>query len=165
MTSVSISSGETPETFEQHQGHKLKADGYLIKDGNAATVVGKVADMLGLALGVSADETAAVVERLAADGIVKEHVHTRAAAGLFDVSHMGRFVIDGEEALPFLQRVLSNNAAALDVEESQYTMIPDENGGAVDDAYLYRFMEDEFLLVVNAANLELSTLRTPMISP
>jgi aminomethyltransferase len=87
-------------------------------------------------------------------GIVQEHLATRKRAGLFDVSHMGRFAIRGKEALPFLQYVLSNNAAALNVGESQYTIIPNERGGAVDDAYLYRFMEDEYVLVVNAANRE-----------
>jgi aminomethyltransferase len=87
-------------------------------------------------------------------GIVQEHLSTRKQAGLFDVSHMGRFIISGPDALDFLQLVLSNNAAALEVDESQYTMIPDEKGGAVDDAYLYRFFEDEYLLVVNAANRE-----------
>ena len=85
-------------------------------------------------------------------GIVAEHLATRKGAGLFDVAHMGRFVIKGEGALGFLQRVLTNNAAALEVGESQYTMIGNESGGALDDAYLYRFAEDEFLLVVNAAN-------------
>jgi aminomethyltransferase len=85
-------------------------------------------------------------------GIVQEHLGTRKNAGLFDVSHMGRFIVGGKDALPFLQYVLSNNAAALELEEGQYTMIPNERGGAVDDAYLYRFVEDEYLLVVNAAN-------------
>jgi aminomethyltransferase len=85
-------------------------------------------------------------------GIISEHLTTRRNAGLFDVSHMGRFKVHGADALPFLQHVLSNNAAALSVGESQYTMIPDESGGAIDDAYLYRFMEEEYLLVVNAAN-------------
>lgn len=87
-------------------------------------------------------------------GIIQEHLITRKQAGLFDVSHMGRFVISGKNALPFLQHVLTNNAAALEVEESQYTMIPNDQGGAIDDAYLYRFVEDEYLLVVNAANRE-----------
>jgi aminomethyltransferase len=87
-------------------------------------------------------------------GILQEHLATRNQAGLFDVSHMGRFIISGSQALDFLQHVLSNNAAGLEVEESQYTMIPNENGGAVDDAYLYRFYEDEYLLVVNASNRE-----------
>jgi aminomethyltransferase len=85
-------------------------------------------------------------------GIVQEHLTTRKRAGLFDISHMGRFVIRGEGALAFLQHVLSNNAAALEVEESQYTMIPNREGDAIDDAYLFRFVEDEYLLVVNAAN-------------
>ena len=85
-------------------------------------------------------------------GIVQEHLHTRKQAGLFDVSHMGRFIVSGSDALGFLQHVLTNNAAALEVEESQYTMIPDDSGGAIDDAYLYRFLADEYLLVVNASN-------------
>jgi aminomethyltransferase len=89
-----------------------------------------------------------------AEGIVKEHLATRKQAGLFDVSHMGRFIVSGSQALPFLQHVLTNNAAALEVGESQYTMIPNESGGAIDDAYLYRFFPDQYLLVVNAANRE-----------
>ncbi|MHC4458210.1 MAG: glycine cleavage system aminomethyltransferase GcvT [Planctomycetota bacterium] len=88
-----------------------------------------------------------------AKGIVHEHLATRNAAGLFDVSHMGRFVFRGD-CLPFLQYVLSNNAAALDVGQSQYTFIPNNDGGTIDDTYLYRFIEDEYLLVVNAANRE-----------
>ncbi|MFP3869938.1 MAG: glycine cleavage system aminomethyltransferase GcvT [Syntrophobacteria bacterium] len=87
-------------------------------------------------------------------GIVKEHLATRKGAGLFDVSHMGRFTVRGSGALKFLQHVLSNNAEALDVRVTgaQYTLVPTVTGGAVDDAYLYRFVEDEYLLVVNAAN-------------
>ncbi|MDR2611228.1 MAG: glycine cleavage system aminomethyltransferase GcvT [Clostridiales Family XIII bacterium] len=88
------------------------------------------------------------------DGILAEHLSTRRAAGLFDISHMGRFVITGPERAEFLQHVLTNNCEALDTGEAQYTLIPDEAGGAIDDAYLYRFFEDSFLLVVNAANTE-----------
>jgi glycine cleavage system T protein len=87
-------------------------------------------------------------------GIVHEHLTTRKGAGLFDVSHMGRFVLRGDDALPFLQHVLTNNAAALEAGESQYTLVPNAQGGAIDDAYLYRFLPDEYLLVVNAANRE-----------
>ena len=89
-------------------------------------------------------------------GIVKEHLATRKHAGLFDVSHMGRFIIRGAGALKFLQHVLTNNAEALDIREigAQYTIIPNNKGGAVDDAYLYRFVEDEYLLVVNGSNRE-----------
>ena len=87
-------------------------------------------------------------------GVVAEHLATRRSAGLFDVSHMARFAFSGAGALDFLQRVLTNNAAALEVGQAQYTFIPSATGGAVDDAYLYRFVEDEYLLVANAANRE-----------
>ena len=85
-------------------------------------------------------------------GILAEHLTTRKFGGLFDVSHMGRFRISGPDALPFLQYGLTNNAAALLPDQSQYTIIPNENGGAIDDSYLYRIDENEYLLVVNAAN-------------
>ena len=85
-------------------------------------------------------------------GIVEEHLLTRKEAGLFDVSHMGRFVFRGRGVLSFLQHVLSNNAEGLDAGQCQYTMIPDDEGRAIDDAYLYRFVQDEYLLAVNAGN-------------
>lgn len=85
-------------------------------------------------------------------GIIQEHLATRRQAGLFDVSHMGRFLVRGSDALDFLQHILTNNAAALEVGESQYTLLADSDGGAVDDAYLYRFFKEEYLMVVNAAN-------------
>lgn len=85
-------------------------------------------------------------------GIVEEHLATRKGAGLFDVSHMGRLTVRGARAVEFLQHVLTNDAAALEVGRAQYTIIANEQGGAVDDAYLYRFVEDEYLLVVNASN-------------
>lgn len=85
-------------------------------------------------------------------GILEEHLATRRTAGLFDVSHMGRFIVSGGDAPAFLQHVLTNNAAALEVGESQYTLLADPQGGALDDAYLYRFFPGQYLLVVNAAN-------------
>jgi aminomethyltransferase len=87
-------------------------------------------------------------------GIVAEHLATRRGCGLFDVSHMGRFVLRGAGTLGFLQHVLSSNVEALDIRTvgAQYTFIPNEGGGAVDDAFVYRFSEAEYLLVVNAAN-------------
>ena len=89
-------------------------------------------------------------------GIVEEHLATRKGAGLFDVSHMGRFIMRGTGAIKFLQHALTNNVEALDLRETgaQYTLISNETGGAVDDAYLYNFVEGEYLLVVNAANRE-----------
>ncbi len=87
-------------------------------------------------------------------GILQEHLATRKFGGLFDVSHMGRFRFKGAGRMPFLQHVLSNNAEALEPWQAQYTLVPNENGGLVDDAYLYRFGEDDYLLVVNASNAE-----------
>ena len=69
-------------------------------------------------------------------GILAEHLATRKYGGIFDISHMGRFKVCGK-AIPFLQYVLSNNAAALLPGQAQYTIIPTPTGGAVDDAYLY----------------------------
>jgi aminomethyltransferase len=87
-------------------------------------------------------------------GIVEEHLATRRFGGLFDISHMGRFRISGEGVLPFLQYSLTNNALALEPGQAQYTILANETGGAVDDAYLYRFEEAEYLLVVNASNTQ-----------
>ncbi len=93
-------------------------------------------------------------------GILEEHLATRKFGGLFDISHMGRFLIYGEEAIPFLQHVLTNNIFALEHGMAQYTLIQNEWGGAIDDAYLYRLdegnlpSESRYLLVVNAANKE-----------
>jgi aminomethyltransferase len=87
-------------------------------------------------------------------GILAEHLTTRKSGGLFDISHMGRFQVGGHDALPFLQYVLTGNAAALLPGMAQYTMLPNETGGAIDDGYLYCVDEDDYLLVVNAANTE-----------
>lgn len=87
-------------------------------------------------------------------GIVEEHLATRRGAGLFDVSHMGRFRLRGQGALGLLQQALSSDAAALRPGRAQYTMIPDPGGAARDDAYLYCLAEQDYLLVVNAANRE-----------
>ena len=93
-------------------------------------------------------------------GILEEHLGTRRHGGLFDISHMGRFLVYGEGGTPFLQHVLTNNVLALEHGMAQYTLIQDEWGGAIDDAYLYRLDEgnliaqSRYLLVVNAANKE-----------
>ncbi len=87
-------------------------------------------------------------------GIVAEHLYTRRACGIFDVSHMGRLLISGPDRLAFLQYALSRNVATLTVGQSQYGMIPAEDGSAVDDAYLCRYAEENYLLVVNASNTD-----------
>ncbi|MDT8390088.1 MAG: glycine cleavage system aminomethyltransferase GcvT [Lentisphaeria bacterium] len=86
-------------------------------------------------------------------GIIQEHLATRLTGGLFDVSHMGRFLISGPDALAFCRHALTNDAALLAPGQSQYTLLADTDGTAIDDAYLYRPSETEFLLVVNAGNL------------
>lgn len=87
------------------------------------------------------------------EGILAEHLATRRSAGLFDVSHMGRFLVSGPEAPAFLRRALTNDAAKLVPGRAQYTLLANEQGGAIDDAYLYQFRAGEYLLVVNAGNL------------
>jgi len=86
------------------------------------------------------------------NGIISEHLNTRKSSGIFDVSHMGRFMVKGKDSVIFLQKVLTNNAEALQVGESQYTLVQNEKGCVKDDAYLYYFKQNEYLLVVNASN-------------
>lgn len=88
------------------------------------------------------------------EGIVAEHLYDRKHCGIFDVSHMGRLIVEGPDRLAFLQKVLSSNASALVPGRAQYCMIPDETGGAVDDAYLYMFTEGNYMVVVNASNTD-----------
>ena len=87
-------------------------------------------------------------------GIVSEHLYTRRHCGIFDVSHMGRLIVEGPQRAAFLQKVLTSNVSALKPGRAQYCIIPTETGGAVDDAYLYMFTEDKYLLIVNASNTD-----------
>ena len=86
-------------------------------------------------------------------GLIAEHLAVRKAAGLFDVSHMGEFEIEGPGALPFLQRLTSNHVARLLDGQAQYSALTLENGAPVDDVILYRRGEGRYLMVVNAGNL------------
>ena len=85
-------------------------------------------------------------------GIVQEHLATARAPASSTSPTWAGFGCAAATRLAFFQHALTNNAAALEVGEAQYTMIPNETGGALDDAYLYRFFPDEYLLVVNASN-------------
>ena len=87
-------------------------------------------------------------------GIVGEHLYDRKHCGIFDVSHMGRLIVEGPDRVAFLQKVLSSNVAALVPGRAQYCIIPTETGGAVDDAYLYMYEEDRYMLIVNASNTD-----------
>ncbi|MBN1350862.1 glycine cleavage system aminomethyltransferase GcvT [candidate division KSB1 bacterium] len=86
-------------------------------------------------------------------GIMDEHRRVRQTVGIFDVSHMGEFIISGEKSLDFLQLVTINDVARLDVFQVQYSAMCYENGGIVDDLLVYRF-PDHYMTVVNASNLE-----------
>ena len=87
-------------------------------------------------------------------GLNDEHVTVRNAVGVFDVSHMGEFILKGEHALDLIQRVTSNDAAVLADEKIQYSCLPNDKGGIVDDLLVYRMNEKEFMLVVNASNIK-----------
>lgn len=88
------------------------------------------------------------------EGVNAEHETVRNGVGVFDVSHMGMIYARGEKALDFLQRVCSNDASTLAIGKAQYTYFPNEKGGIIDDFILYRTDEAEYLLVVNASNIE-----------
>jgi glycine cleavage system T protein (aminomethyltransferase) len=95
-------------------------------------------------------------------GLISEHMAVRQSAGLFDVSHMGEFTVEGPGALGFLQRVSSNDASKLAVGQAQYSALPLANGAPADDIILYRKGDQSYLMVVNASNIEkdLSWLRS-----
>ncbi len=88
------------------------------------------------------------------EGINVEHETVRKGIGLFDVSHMGEFWVEGQKAFELCQKVSTNNVAALTDGKVQYTCFPNDKGGIVDDFLLYRFNEQKYLMVVNAANIE-----------
>jgi aminomethyltransferase len=86
------------------------------------------------------------------EGIREEHSAVRTHAGMFDVSHMGEVEVEGPGALRFLQRVLSNDVAEIEVGGAQYSCLCDEAGGVLDDLFVYRLGGDRYLVVTNAAN-------------
>ncbi|MFG6148541.1 glycine cleavage system aminomethyltransferase GcvT [Halobacillus sp. B23F22_1] len=86
--------------------------------------------------------------------IKDEHHATRQKAGLFDVSHMGEVLVEGEESLAFLQKMLTNDVSKLKPGKAQYTIMCYENGGTVDDLIVYMLNDKKYLLVINAANRE-----------
>lgn len=87
-------------------------------------------------------------------GIKEEHQGVRSKAGLFDVSHMGEVIVKGPDALQFLQKLVTNDVSRLANNQVQYTPMCYANGGTVDDLLIYKFDEQEYLLVINAANIE-----------
>lgn len=115
-----------------------------------------------IALGAKMAEFAAYNMPISYTGINDEHATVRKNAGVFDVSHMGEFILKGEKALDLIQRVTSNDAAKLKAGQAQYSCLPNENGGIVDDLLVYCIEENNlpagkagvYMLVVNASNID-----------
>ncbi|MEM9260082.1 MAG: glycine cleavage system aminomethyltransferase GcvT, partial [Bacteroidota bacterium] len=113
------------------------------------------------ALGAKMTEFAGFYMPISYAGIKEEHAAVREKVGIFDVSHMGEFIVRGKEALDFVQYVTSNDASKLEIGQAQYSCFPNREGGIVDDLLVYRLPEDycsegeqAFMLVVNGANIE-----------
>ena len=87
-------------------------------------------------------------------GVTEEHFAVREKAGLFDVSHMGQFFIEGAGSKELLQYVTTNNVDALENGKAQYSCLPNENGGIVDDLIVYKMEDDKYFVVVNASNID-----------
>lgn len=88
------------------------------------------------------------------EGVNAEHETVRNGVGVFDVSHMGEFLLTGDNALALIQKVTSNDASTLTIGRAQYSCLPNNNGGIVDDLIVYRMKENQYLLVVNASNID-----------
>src|SRR6188768_544716 len=108
-----------------------------------------------IALGAKMAEFAGYNMPISYTGINDEHAAVRTNAGVFDVSHMGEFMLKGEHALDLIQRVTSNDASKLTAGKAQYSSLPNEQGGIVDDLLVYCIEENNvYMLVVNASNIE-----------
>lgn len=87
-------------------------------------------------------------------GINAEHEAVRKSVGVFDVSHMGEFIIRGPRAIDLVQKITSNDVSKLQIGDVQYSCLPNENGGIIDDLLVYRLQENSYMMVVNASNIE-----------
>ena len=86
--------------------------------------------------------------------INEEHLNVRSKVGLFDVSHMGQFFLKGAQATALVQKVTSNDVKAITIGQAQYSCLPNKEGGIVDDLLVYKLADDEYMLVVNASNID-----------
>jgi aminomethyltransferase len=107
-----------------------------------------------IALGAKMAEFAGYNMPISYSGINDEHINVRKNVGVFDVSHMGEFIIKGEKALDLIQFVTTNDASKLIPGKAQYSCLTNNTGGIVDDLLVYRLTEKEWMLVVNASNIE-----------
>lgn len=107
-----------------------------------------------IALGAKMAEFAGYNMPISYAGIKEEHVTVREKVGMFDVSHMGEFILEGPNALDLIQKVTSNDASKLIDGQAQYSCLPNNQGGIVDDLIVYRIHESKYMLVVNASNID-----------
>ena len=107
-----------------------------------------------LALGAKMVPFAGFTMPLQYTGLTDEHLNVRNNVGVFDVSHMGEFMVSGEGALDLIQRITSNDAAVLTPGKVQYSCFPNYDGGIVDDLLVYMLAKDRYMLVVNGANID-----------
>jgi aminomethyltransferase len=114
-----------------------------------------------VALGAKMVDFAGYLMPVQYSGILEEHLNVRNNVGVFDVSHMGEFMVKGRNALSFLQKVTSNDVSKLTIGQVQYSCMPNKTGGIVDDLLVYRLSEENlqegetsFMLVVNASNID-----------
>lgn len=107
-----------------------------------------------IALGAKMHEFAGYNMPIEYSGIIDEHMAVCQSVGVFDVSHMGEIWVKGPKALAYLQKITSNNVAALTPGKVQYSCFPNGKGGIVDDLLVYHYEDEKYLLVINAANIE-----------
>lgn len=107
-----------------------------------------------IALGAKMHEFAGYNMPIEYSGIIDEHITVCKGVGVFDVSHMGEIWVKGPRALPFLQRMMSNDVASLEIGKAQYSCIVNSQGGIVDDVIVYHYEPEKYMLVVNASNIE-----------
>ena len=107
-----------------------------------------------IALGAKMVEYAGFNMPVEYSGVIKEHMAVREKAGLFDVSHMGEFIIEGEEAETLLQYVTTNDISKITIGKAQYNCLPNKKGGIVDDLIFYKLADKKYMAIVNAANIE-----------
>lgn len=106
------------------------------------------------ALGAKMSEFAGFEMPISYEGIKLEHKTVREKVGIFDVSHMGEFLISGPRALELMQKVWANDISTIKVGQAQYSYLPNETGGIIDDLITYRLETDQFLLIPNASNIK-----------
>ena len=87
-------------------------------------------------------------------GVIEEHLNVRNKVGVFDVSHMGEFFIEGPYAMDLIQKLTTNDVSVLNDGQVQYTCMPNFSGGIVDDLLIYKFNQEKYMLVVNASNIQ-----------